>query len=212
MDNQPEIHPDTTPDAKTAAIVDAAQRIFLAKGFDGASMDAIALAANVSKRTVYNRFRSKEELFGATIEETCRRVLPVNLAEAEVTQNPREFIETLARSFLKGILEPEAISLRRIATFEAGRKPELGQSYLEHGLYFMIDAGSEILSRIAARGDIVRTPNPRLAICQLGALITEPLYSEVLLGKTPENLDSAIERQLQTGLDAFWQLFGVAAE
>ena len=70
----------TALDEKTEAIVDAARKAFLAKGFDAASMDQIALSANVSKRTVYNRFRSKEELFGAAIMETCRKFLPVNLS------------------------------------------------------------------------------------------------------------------------------------
>ncbi len=66
-------------DEKEAAIIEAARETFLARGFDAASMDAIALNAGVSKRTVYNRFRSKEELFAAAITETCRRILPLDI-------------------------------------------------------------------------------------------------------------------------------------
>jgi AcrR family transcriptional regulator len=44
-------------------IVQAAEQVFGQKGFDGASMDEIALAAQFTKRTLYQYFPSKEELF-----------------------------------------------------------------------------------------------------------------------------------------------------
>ncbi|MEO0399926.1 MAG: TetR/AcrR family transcriptional regulator [Pseudomonadota bacterium] len=196
-----------TDDPKERAIISAARQIFLSNGFDGASMDAIAHTAGVSKRTVYNRFQSKEALFGAAIEETCKRILPVSLDGLETAAPIEQVIEDLARSILYGILEPEAIALRRIATFEAGRKPELGHSFLEHGLHYMINAGTAIFERLAAANDL-DIDDPHTAICQLGALITEPLYSELLLGGPPDNLDAAIEKQLSDGLSAFWKLYG----
>ena len=75
-------------DEKEAAILEAALTTFLAKGYDAASMDTIALTAGVSKRTVYNRFRSKEELFAATIDESCRRILPVDVDTIEHSLPP----------------------------------------------------------------------------------------------------------------------------
>ncbi len=194
-------------DEKEAAIIFAARTVFLANGFDGASMDAIALAANVSKRTVYNRFHSKEELFGAAIEETCRRVLPVDVDVVATSDSPLAYVEGLARAFLEAILDDEAIALRRIATFEAARKPELGRSYLEHGLYFMVDRAERIVRGLQERG-MIRQADPRRAVFQLGGLITEPLYTEVLLGQRPTDLVGAIETQLSIGLEAFWALYG----
>src|ERR671933_163026 len=56
--------------AKRRQILDGARRVFLAQGFDGASMGEIARAAGVSKGTLYVSFDSKEALFEAlTIEE-----------------------------------------------------------------------------------------------------------------------------------------------
>ena len=194
-------------DAKEQAIIEAARKVFLSNGFDGASMDTIALTAGVSKRTVYNRFESKEALFGSAIEETCRRILPVNLEQFELSLPPKEFVDRFAHVFVKAILEPEAIALRRIAVFEASRKPSLGVNYLEHSLYFMVDAFSKVIERFNARG-IVKAEDARLAICQLGALITEPLYTEVVLGAIPDDLDAAIDKQITSGLDAFWRIYG----
>jgi AcrR family transcriptional regulator len=52
-----------------AAIKAAALDLFVAVGFEAASMDAIAAAAKVSKGTLYARYPSKEPLFRAILEE-----------------------------------------------------------------------------------------------------------------------------------------------
>ena len=195
----------TTSDEKTEAIVNAARTTFLSLGYDSASMDQIALTAGVSKRTVYNRFRSKEELFGATIEETCRNLLPVNVEEIEASLPPEDFILQLSRQFVEGILQPEALALRRIATFEAGRSPQIGRSYLEHGLQCMVDQCAPIIERIAAKGAL-NIKDPRAAIWRLGALITEPLHAQLLLGATVPDLTNAIDEQVKSGVEAFFVL------
>ena len=193
-------------DEKEAAIIDAARRTFLARGFDAASMDAIALTAGVSKRTVYNRFRSKEELFAAAILGTCQRILPVDVETIEATLEPEAFIREMAQRFLHGILEPEAIALRRIAGFEAGRTPALGKSYLDHGPRWMAEACTPMLERLAARGAL-QLDDAKRAVWQLGALITEPLYTEVLMGDAPADLEAAISEQIDSGIKAFLKLY-----
>lgn len=56
-------------DRKRVAVVSAAIEEFLAAGFDATSMDRIAARANVSKRTVYNHFPSKEALFAEILRQ-----------------------------------------------------------------------------------------------------------------------------------------------
>jgi len=194
-------------DAKEAAIIAAARATFLAHGYDGASMDQIALAAGVSKRTVYNRFRSKEELFAAAIEDTCRQILPVDIAAIEASMPAEAFVNEMAHTFLNGVLEPEALALRRIAAFEAGRNPSLGQTYLAHGPAYMAASFAPALERIAKREGFV-IEDVETAIYQLGALISEPLYTEMLLGARPADLKKAIDDQIAAGIKAFWRIYG----
>jgi TetR/AcrR family transcriptional regulator, regulator of autoinduction and epiphytic fitness len=52
---------------KRAAILDGAIDVFISMGYELASMDKIAETAGVSKRTVYNHFGSKENLFQAIV-------------------------------------------------------------------------------------------------------------------------------------------------
>ncbi len=193
-------------DQKTRAIVSAARKTFLAKGFDAASMDAIAHNANVSKRTVYNRFRSKEELFAASILEICNNLLPVNLEEIEQTLAPIELLKALSHKFVRGILEPDIIALRRIAVFEASRTPSIGYAYLQNGPRIMVQLSVKILDRLTARHNL-NINDKEKAVYRLGALITEPLYTEVLLGQPPENIEDAISNQIDNGIKAFQKIY-----
>ena len=56
---------EAPPSAKAQEILQAARGVFIAKGFEAASMDAVAREAGVSKATVYAHFKSKSDLFAA---------------------------------------------------------------------------------------------------------------------------------------------------
>lgn len=58
---------------KRQIILDGAVRVFIETGYDISSMDRIAEVAGVSKRTVYNHFPSKEDLFRAVVSDFVRR-------------------------------------------------------------------------------------------------------------------------------------------
>src|SRR5471030_1490574 len=59
-------------DARRRAILDVASEVFLAQGFAATSMSEIAVRLGGSKGTLYNYFRSKEELFAAIMVDTCQ--------------------------------------------------------------------------------------------------------------------------------------------
>ncbi|MCG8425957.1 MAG: TetR/AcrR family transcriptional regulator, partial [Chromatiales bacterium] len=63
----------TLSERKRASIVEAAITEFLNKGFQATSMDGLAARACVSKRTVYNHFPSKDDLFMAMVADLGQR-------------------------------------------------------------------------------------------------------------------------------------------
>ena len=73
---------------------------------------------------------------------------------------------------------------------------------------FQENTFSEIVVRFQERG-LIKADCPRRAIFQLGALITEPLQTEILLGVEPEDMEKAIDEQIETGVAAFWKIYGV---
>jgi AcrR family transcriptional regulator len=64
-------------------VLEAARRSFLDRGYHGASIDAIALAAGFSKGVVYSQFGSKDDLFLALLAERIedRRAQSARLAD-----------------------------------------------------------------------------------------------------------------------------------
>ena len=57
-------------DARMLQLIEAAEDIFLAKGYHAATMNDVAKAAGMSKKTVYTIIESKAELFGALLRIT----------------------------------------------------------------------------------------------------------------------------------------------
>ena len=57
-------------------ILEAAKRVFVKKGMDGAVMQDIADAAQISRTALHYYFRSKEKLFDAVLEDILNRIFP----------------------------------------------------------------------------------------------------------------------------------------
>ncbi len=62
------------PGSSREAIIRAATRLFLERGFGAVSMDELAGAAGVARRTLYNQFTSKEEIFRAMLGNVARQL------------------------------------------------------------------------------------------------------------------------------------------
>src|SRR6478735_6963116 len=92
---------ESSESAKRRQILEGARKVFLAQGFDGASMGEIAKVAGVSKGTLYVYFDSKESLF-----------------EALTTEEKKGLAEVLFK------LDPENPDVRAVLT-------HLGQTFLE---------------------------------------------------------------------------------
>ncbi|NVK34135.1 MAG: TetR/AcrR family transcriptional regulator [Rhodobacteraceae bacterium] len=106
---------------KCTQIVEAAIAEFLERGFLGASMDRISDHANVSKRTVYNHFESKEILFSKISDQLAERVL----SKISISYNPDASIrdELLRLGWAQGelALDPDMMRMARMVLGEATR-------------------------------------------------------------------------------------------
>jgi AcrR family transcriptional regulator len=105
---------------------EAALEVFLDRGFDRATMEAVAQAAGVTKRTVYGRYRDKHALFAAVITWALSRwtePLP-DIATDDLEQG----LLALGRPMLARALDPDIVKLNRIAMAEAERFPEFARN------------------------------------------------------------------------------------
>jgi len=81
-------------------ILEAAYKLFYKAGFARASVDAIADAAGVTKRTLYYHFSSKDELLGAVLDLQHELVMATIQRWAKpVSAEPSAIVEVLFREF-----------------------------------------------------------------------------------------------------------------
>ncbi|MGH8853220.1 MAG: TetR/AcrR family transcriptional regulator [Telluria sp.] len=111
-------------DLKRNAILHAAASEFRTHGFEATSMDRIAFVAEVSKRTVYNHFPSKEELFAETIVELFERSAALLELPYRSDVGLREQLTQLLRQKMRTLEDQDFLDLARVAISEAIHAPE----------------------------------------------------------------------------------------
>lgn len=140
---------------KRHQILEGAHAVFTARGFDAASMNDIAAAANVSKGTLYVYFEDKEHLFVALIErerEKQKQGMYAALAEEpDLTLALMNFGSGLIR-LLTG---PFAMSAHRIVLGVAERMPDLGREFYERGPMQGARNLAAFLDQRVAKGELV---------------------------------------------------------
>ena len=125
---------DESPEnTKRRQILDGARKVFLAQGFDGASMGEIAKVAGVSKGTLYVYFDSKESLFTALTTEEKRGLAEVLFKLDPDDPDVRGVMRALGLSYLRRMGKPEHISSIRMVMGAAEKFPHLGQAFYEAG-------------------------------------------------------------------------------
>src|SRR5580700_4999784 len=109
--------PETTrSDARRRAIMQVARAAFLARGYAATSMSEIAAKLGGSKGTLYNYFRSKEELFEALMAEICQGPAAEvfgRLPPPRESHDIRESLIDLGATLLEFLLRSEMIALHR---------------------------------------------------------------------------------------------------
>jgi TetR/AcrR family transcriptional repressor of mexJK operon len=196
---------------KEAAILDAAKRSFLARGYGAVSMDAIAREAAVSKATVYAYFASKEELFGAVIAGECERGFAAFSAHELDPLEPALSLAIVGRRFLGLILSPEALALQRIILGEVSRFPVLGEVFWRAGPERSVSQIEAFMKRAQEAGTLV-FDDPRAAGEQFVALLRGEVQLRHLLGLEREADEARIERAVELAVATFFRAFRPRSE
>jgi AcrR family transcriptional regulator len=118
---------------KRAQILDGARAVFLARGFDAASMGEIARQAGVSKGTLYVYFASKEELFSAIVHDQCMIQAEQVFALDDQDHDVAAVLTRLGTSFAAALCRVERLSSLRTIVAISERMPAAGQRFYETG-------------------------------------------------------------------------------
>jgi len=194
--------------AKGEAISAAARRLFLADGYERTSVDAIAAEAGVSKRTIYNRYGDKENLFLSVLRETYTAMMATfgRIAGAhlsEITDMQRD-LTAFARDVAFALLRaPERIALIRLMLTEAPYFPALVREQTRPQT--MTGIMARALAGLAKAGRLEIT-DPYEAADHLSALTFGQLNNKSMFGIVPVS-DADTERIVTGGVAAFLRAY-----
>jgi AcrR family transcriptional regulator len=183
--------------------VDAAERLFMDRGFGSVSMDDLADAAGVARRTLYNQFASKEEIFREMLLRVSRQ-LEVALPPGIETQgNAEEVLRVIARAILELHQRPGYLGFLRMVVADARHFPWIGEAFAA-----VMDPQTERFVRYLAHlGEmgVLNCRNPTLAAHQFMGMLNEfSLWPWMMgRGRLPVAAEDVIEETVRMFLQHY---------
>jgi len=201
-------------DRRREAIIEVAREVFLSEGYGAASMSAIAAAVGGSKATLYAYFRSKAELFGAVLSNTTED-LGGGRVFAEAPDSPcadgaeaAARLTAIGRRLLTFMCQPQTVALYRLVIGEAGRFPELGETFYKAGPQEKIAHLSGLIAGCMAQG-LLRADDPERAASHFLSLCRARTHQHLLWGLAPEPSEAEIAADIDSAVRTFLAAYRV---
>lgn len=180
--------PQRLTDRKREAIIQAAIAEFRANGFEITSMDKIAATAGVSKRTVYNHFPSKEELFAEILNQLWARISAEQSVVYNRDQPLREQLRQMLQAKVQLMADENFLTLARVAIAATIHSPERAQNMIER-----MGEREEALTvwiRAAQADGRLKPVDPEFAAHQVqGLLKTFGFWPQMSMGRAALDVD-----------------------
>jgi AcrR family transcriptional regulator len=195
-------------DDRRDAIIAIAQEVFAANGYAGTSMSLIAARVGGSKGTLYNYFKSKEELFVAVIERKCALIQQMlNDAAMESGGDLRGTLTNFGEHFVELLLSDESIETFRLATAEAARFPEIGRAIYQSGVRQSLRRTADFLERAKDAGQLKADTDVMVAAEQFHELCMAGIHRRRLWNVTKPTA-AEIRTNVANAVSTFMRAFG----
>jgi TetR/AcrR family transcriptional regulator, regulator of autoinduction and epiphytic fitness len=176
---------DALPNARRGgsreAIIEAAERLFLVRGFGSVSMDELAEDAGVARRTLYNQFTSKEEIFREMLLRVSGQLEHAFPPGIETKGSVEQVLRLIARAIVELHRQPEYLGFLRMVVADARQFPWIAEEFAA-----VMDPQTERLARyfehLTALG-ILDCRNPLLAAHQFMGLINQFSLWPLMMGR-----------------------------
>ena len=181
--------------AAREAIVAATLRLLAERGFQGATIEAIARHAGVGRNTIYRRWLTKEELIADALRELT--------AERDVPGGDADLYEVLLawiRDYARVLADPVFGRILPGVLGELQRSPAFAQVYADRVVRPRRQALLSLLTRARERGEI----RPGAEIEHVADLLAGPPFLRLL----PLGLPRLTERYAEELLETIWRGIG----
>jgi TetR/AcrR family transcriptional regulator of autoinduction and epiphytic fitness len=186
------------------AIVEAAERLFLERGFGSVSMDELAEAAGVARRTLYNQFASKEEIFREMLLRVARQLEDAFPPGIETQGDVEEVLRKIARVILDLHQHAEYLGFLRMVVADSRQFPWIAKEFAA-----VMDPRTErfmrYLAHVTALG-LLDCPDPLLAAHQFMGMLNEFSLWPWMMGR--ENIAVPTENVIEETIRMFLSRYG----
>jgi TetR/AcrR family transcriptional regulator of autoinduction and epiphytic fitness len=185
------------------AIIEAAARLFLARGFGSVSMDELAEAAGVARRTLYNQFSSKEEIFREMLVRLSGQMEDAFPPGVETRGDVEAVLRLVARMILELHKHPDYLGFLRMVVADSRQFPWIAEEFAT-----VMDPQTERLVRylahLTALG-ILECRNPMLAAHQFMGMLNELSLWPWMMGREglPVSTEDAVEETIRMFLQHY---------
>ena len=183
------------------ALREAAETVFLNKGYAAAHMDDVAQAAGMSKRTLYQIFPSKAALFEAVVESY---LAPLRIDTAALEDEPdiATALTATLEAAARHLLAPRQSGILRLVIAEVNRSPELADAFHRAGPGCGASSLERLIAAEAAKGRL-RVSDPQCAASMLYAMAIGATHIKMLLGLRDPPDEAEISRQVREAVAVF---------
>ena len=199
---------NSKPGRKIEQVLEGARKVFMADGFEGASVDAIAREAGVSKATLYSYFADKRLLFIEVACAECRRQADHAVAQIDQSAPVKFVLRAAATHMVQFILSDFAQNIYRVCVAESGRFPELGNEFYNSGPKAAQDILAPYLDLAVSRGEVA-IDDTILAAFQFTALCKAEIFDKRVFGVQSDFSQTEIDRVIDGAVTMFMARYGV---
>ncbi len=153
------------------AIVEAASRLFLQRGFGSVSMDELAETAGLARRTLYNQFTSKEEIFREMLLRVSGHLEDAFPPGIETQGDVEEVLRLVARMIMELHRRPEYLGFLRMVVADSRQFPWIAEEFAAV-MDPLIERLARYVAHLTAMG-VLECRNPTLAAHQFMGILNE---------------------------------------
>ena len=182
---------------------EAAERLFLERGFGSVSMDELAEAGGVARRTLYNQFSSKEQIFREMLLRVSGQLEDAFPSGVETQGDVEDVLHLFARMMLELHKHPEYLGFLRMVVADSRQFPWIAEEFVTV-MDPQIERLVRYLAHLTALG-ILDCRNPMLAAHQFIGMLKELSLWPWMMGRKglPVSTEDAVEETIRMFLQHY---------
>ncbi len=198
---------NTVGQKRRRAIIDAAYKLFIEKGYASVSVDDIINVSKGSKSSLYKFFGSKEGILKAVVESLAEDMLREIHLEFPSAKTPREALNRIGMVLVDLALSENAINQHRHAVSHAKAFPDVAKLWYESGPKRTFDGLAEYLEKETAGGRLRIADPGRAALFFAGMIIFHDNMRQLVC--LPRSKRSELKEMVSEAVEVFLAAYGV---